>query len=91
MNDFDDRILILADDIRDRRLAQARRTSPEDKLLDGFRLYDQACQWMLAGLKHQHPEADDAVLKTLLVERLNRLRQRDESGLYSSLGTINDQ
>lgn len=40
-------------------LEQARRMSPEEKLRAGGELFDEACRWTLAGIRHQHPGITD--------------------------------
>jgi hypothetical protein len=45
----------------------------EDKLLEGPRLFDRACRVMADGIRHQHPELDDAGVLALLRARLDRV------------------
>jgi hypothetical protein len=51
-------------------LEQARRMTPEQKLLAGAELFDYACEIAKAGIRAQHPEADDEMLLKLLRERI---------------------
>jgi len=37
----------------------ARRLSPEEKFLAGPRLFDLACEFTKAGIRNQHPEAEN--------------------------------
>ncbi len=55
-------------------VARARVMSPEDKLLEGPRLFERACRLMADGIRHQHPEFDDDQVYATLVERLRQLR-----------------
>lgn len=55
-------------------VARARSMSPEDKLLEGPRLFDRACRVMADGIRHRHPEFDDEAVQARLSEQLNRLR-----------------
>jgi hypothetical protein len=48
----------------------ARAMTPEEKLLAGARLFDYACEIARAGIRRQHPEADDRQVETLLEQRL---------------------
>jgi hypothetical protein len=48
--------------------------SPEDKLLEGPRLFDRACRVMADGIRHRHPEFDDEAVQAQLSEQLSRLR-----------------
>jgi hypothetical protein len=72
----------LADEIFRRRVRQARKTPPGQKLMDGFRLYERACGLMRDGIRHQFPNADDAEVEEILRKRLKRARQIEEYGIY---------
>ena len=50
----------LADVLYREEVARARAMSPEDKVLEGPRLFDRACRVMRDGIRHQHPDLDDA-------------------------------
>jgi hypothetical protein len=67
-------IAALADVLYAEEVTRARAMSPGDKLLEGPRLFDRACRVMLDGIRHQHPELDDAAVRALLAARLSRLR-----------------
>jgi hypothetical protein len=54
-------------------VARARAMAPDEKLLEGPRLFERACGLMLDGLRHQHPELDEKTLRGLLVDRLEQL------------------
>jgi hypothetical protein len=79
----------LVDELYRETIRQARKQSPSEKLLDGPRLFDFACEWMSAGVRAQHPDAgEDRVLEILkgrlaLAEKLECAddeRGRDEGG-----------
>ena len=55
-------------------VARARSMSPEDKLLEGPRLFDRACRVMADGIRYRHPEFDDEAVLAQLSEQLSRLR-----------------
>ena len=60
------------------RVLQARRTPPEQKLLAGAELFEWACDVTRAGIRHQHPNADERQVEAILAERLalqERLRK----------------
>ena len=67
-------IATLADALYREEVARARAMSPADKLLEGPRLFERACRLMADGIRHQHPELDDAGVDALVHERLNTLR-----------------
>lgn len=52
------------------RVRRARQRPPVEKLLDGPRLFDFACRVTRDGIRHQHPEADEAEVSRILRERL---------------------
>ncbi|HTV47825.1 MAG TPA: hypothetical protein VMG59_05225 [Phycisphaerae bacterium] len=70
----------LIDAIQRDKIANARRMSPERKLLAGLELFDLNCALILGALKAQYPDADAARLNELLQERLAKARKL-ESGL----------
>ncbi len=47
---------------------------PEEKLLEGPRLFERACRLMADGIRHQHPDFDEASVRALLASRLTRLQ-----------------
>jgi hypothetical protein len=65
-----DEIKQLGDAIYRDRVRRARMTAPEEKLLDGMRLFDFACSITLAGIRHQFPDATEERLWEILRERL---------------------
>lgn len=60
------------------KIDQARATPPEEKLLDGPRLFDYACEVAKAGIRMQHPEANEEEVERLLIRRLELARQLEE-------------
>ena len=77
-----DNIKELADAIDADRLRRARERRPMLKLLDGFELFDEVCGRMRAGIRVQFPHADHKEVEAVLHERVNRLREIEEWGLY---------
>ena len=66
-------ITVVADLLYREEVARARAMSPEDKLLEGPRLFERACRLMCDGIRHQHPDLDDAGVEALLRARLDRV------------------
>lgn len=64
------------------RSRAARRMSPEEELWAGARLFDDVCERMKAGIRMQFPEADERRVTEILRERLRRLREFEERGIY---------
>jgi hypothetical protein len=65
----------LVDAIYRERVLRARRTLPEEKLLDGPQLFDLACRIMMDGIRDQFPEADEQRVREILAQRLALLRR----------------
>ena len=80
-----DDIKKLADEIDADRLQRSRERRPMLKLLDGFDLFDEVCGRMRAGIRHQFPQADQKQIEAILHERIDRLREIEEWGLYRSI------
>ena len=55
-----------------RKIERAKRASMEEKMLDGPRLFRLSCQAIKAGLRLDHPDADEERLHQLLIERVYR-------------------
>jgi hypothetical protein len=72
-------IAALADVLYREEVARARAMSPEHKLLEGPRLFERACRVMRDGIRHQHPDLDDAGVMALLRARLDRVSALERS------------
>jgi hypothetical protein len=59
----------LIDAIYREKVLRARRMPADEKLLDGPRLFSTAMVWSKAGIRAQHPEADDAQVLEILRQR----------------------
>ena len=62
-----------ADVLYGEEVARARAMEPEDKLLEGPRLFDRACRLMADGIRHRHPDLDEAGVQARLQEQLRRV------------------
>lgn len=72
---MDPQYAALADDIYREKVYRARRSSPEQKLLVGRELFEFGCELSRAGIREQHPEADEAEVERLLARRLALMRK----------------
>ena len=72
----------LADELNRERVLRARRTPPEERLLDGIRLYDEALERMKIGVRLTNPEADEAEVNGLLQLRVRRLWKLSDHGYF---------
>ena len=61
------------------KIAQARATSVEQKLLVGPRLFDKVCRIMRDGIRHQHPDLSEERVQAMLLERLAIARRLEET------------
>lgn len=69
----------LIDALYREEVAAARRLSPGEKLLAGPRLFDYACRITMAGIRHQHPDANEDRLREILRERLALARRLENN------------
>jgi len=69
----------LIDEIYRQRVLRARRTPPEEKLLDGARLFDMACQIMMDGIRDEFPDIDEDEGRRILAERIALSRRMREA------------
>lgn len=72
----------LADALYRERVLRARRTPPEERILDGIRLYDQAVERMRLGVQLQHPDAGPEDIERLLIQRIRKLWSLSDHGCY---------
>jgi hypothetical protein len=66
------------DDIDRGKILRAARTPLGEKLLSGADLFEEVYRRMAAGVRMQHPDADDAAVLDLVRRRLDRLRRLEE-------------
>lgn len=74
-------IKALADAIFRDRVLRARQMPPEEKLLDGARLFDYACRITEAGIRNEFPDADDQRVAEILRERVDLQRRREDRSI----------
>jgi hypothetical protein len=72
-------IAVVADVLYREEVVRARRMAPEDKLLEGPRLYERACRVMCDGIRHRHPDLDEAGVQALLRAHLDRVSSLEQS------------
>ena len=80
----------LQDSIFLTKVARARKQSPGEKMMEGPRLFDLACQRMRDGIRHQFPHYDEQQVDAELGRRLKVKREIDEQGFYETLGNIDE-
>ncbi len=68
----------LIDDIFRQRVLRARQESPEEKLLDGPRLFDWCCSILADGIRDQFPDADEQRVQEILAARIALMRRLEK-------------
>ena len=71
-----------ADAIYRERVLRARNTPPDQKMIDGIRLFERACGLMRDGIRHQFPNADPRKVEEILRNRLDIVRRLQDGNLY---------
>ena len=75
-------IVELADSIYREKVLRARRMEVGRRVETGIELFENAVCVMRSGVRHQFPDADETEVEKILLERLRRVRQVHEHGLY---------
>ena len=57
------------------QIARYRRMTGEQRLAIALQLHELACNIAREGIRHQHPNADEAEVERLLRQRLQLVRQ----------------
>lgn len=58
-----------------RKVEQARRMGSRERFFAGAELFDQACEWSLAGLRETHPKWSEEDLRSEL-KRLLKMAEK---------------
>jgi Rv0078B-related antitoxin len=65
----------LIDAIYRSKVLRARAMSPEEKVSDSLRLFEMGCEITKAGIRAQHPDADEVEVLRILKDRLALARR----------------
>jgi hypothetical protein len=57
------------------QIEQYRQMSGEERLTIALHLFELSCEVAREGIRHQHPDSDEAEIERLLRERLDLARQ----------------
>ena len=68
-----------------RKVLEARQMSPSDKVLTGFRLFEQECVAARARIRREHPGADEKQVSQVLQKELDAERRSKDEILRSGL------
>jgi hypothetical protein len=69
----------LIDELFVEEVRKARSMPLADKLLAGARLFEAACMMTAAGIRRDHPEADQRRVQELLKQRIELAKRLEES------------
>jgi hypothetical protein len=69
----------LVDALFREKIERARRMTPEDRFLEGPRLFDMASKWTKAGLRAQYPDKDETEVERLFRQRLALARDMENA------------
>jgi hypothetical protein len=72
---MDEHIKELGEAIYRDKVRRARLQPPEEKMRDGPRLFDYACEIVKAGIRAQFPDASEERVLEILKERIARQRR----------------
>lgn len=64
------------------RVLRARAIPPDQKLVEGFRLFERACGLMKDGIRDQFPNATQEDVEKILRRRLEIARRLQDGNLY---------
>ena len=84
MYSMEQQIAALVDPIYRDQVLRARELSVGERMETGIELFEQALQIMRSGIRLQFPESDDAAVEKILKQRLKRLKQVHEHGIYKT-------
>ncbi len=68
----------LIDELLQEEVEEARRMTPEQKLLAGEELYRYAERITLAGIKHENPDIDNQRALEILQERFDLIERAEQ-------------
>ena len=72
----------LVDAIYRDKVLRARKRRLEDKVLAGAELFAEVCERMTGGIRMQYPGADDAKIKAIRRQWLDRVRRLQDHNVW---------
>jgi hypothetical protein len=91
MPDIDPEIKALQDAIFLKKVAEARRMTPGERMAAGFRLFDEARTIALTEIRGLNPLWTDEEVESEFRRRLAIERELSDRGIYVPCGTIDDE
>jgi hypothetical protein len=68
-----------AEDLYLEEILEAQRMTPEERLLEGPRLFDRACIFMLAGIRNENPGISEDEARRILDDQLDTLERLEHT------------
>ena len=90
MSTIDPVLQLLQDDLFRSKVQRARHMSPDQRMMEGLRLFDRGMSLMRDGIRAQYPECSSEQVEREVARRLAIARRLDEAGLYRNAGGISD-
>lgn len=90
MREMETDIRALQDSVFLTKVARARRTPMDKKILDGPRLFDQSCEIMRGGIRSENPDFTPEQVELELRRRLAIARRIDDADLYRDAGVVDE-
>lgn len=81
----------LIDSIDRDRITRARRESLGQKMWDGPQLFEGVVERMKLGIRLQFPSASEGEVLDILWQRLRRLRQVQDHGIFTPVELSDDE
>ena len=75
----------LMDEIFRDKVLRARQQTPGEKLVEGFRLFEESLVRMRGGVRAQFPNFTDDEVEEEVCRRLARVRQVQEHGFFTNI------
>ncbi len=73
----------LADAIYRDKVLRARKLTMDEKLSDGFEMFDLSCRLMADGVRYQLGLTDEQEVWRAVAKRLSIVRKMDEASIYT--------
>lgn len=80
----------LIDQLYREEILRARKQTPQERVRGAFEIAPFANAMMYAGIRRQHPEADEAELLRLARERIAKVRRINEWKIFCSAEAPSD-
>lgn len=81
---MEEQIAALVDPIYRDKVLRARNLPVGERISTGIELFEISFKIMRDGVRHQFPKADEAEVERILQQRLARVKQLHEHGIYQT-------